>query len=282
MRRRLSLAPLLLVLFGTGAGCPQMVRQYTQPPPPKLLANASLDEVIQVVNENTDRVANFSAPQAKINGMGVTRLKALLAYERPRRLRLQVFSPLGTEADLGSNDEEFWMWIRRSPIDGVLYGRHADLASPQARRMLPVPPEWLAEALGLVRFAADEYHAGPYEGGDGRLRVDSERWKDGRRLRRILLLDPASGQVLEQHLYDARGEYLAGAVASGRQRDPATGAVLPESIDIRWPAAQLELGLDLGEVLFNQNSLYRPEMWQPPQPSGVPLIRLSTTASQVQ
>ena len=36
-----------------------------------------------------------------------------LALERPRNFKLELMSAADEEADIGSNDEEFWFWVQR-------------------------------------------------------------------------------------------------------------------------------------------------------------------------
>ncbi len=124
---------------------------------------ATLEDVIRVVNANSARVQQVQSSGATLNVEGLPTLQASYALERPRRLRLRAeLSRLsGSELDLGSNDEIYWMWVKRSDQPAVYWGRHDEYAQSSAREILPVPPEWLIEALGVVELDPTGQHEGP-------------------------------------------------------------------------------------------------------------------------
>ena len=148
---------LLLIALGccslSGASCPQMLRQYTNPLPRVLPPSPTLEQVIAVVNRNSSQIHSFSTNRASISGPGFPSLGASVAFERPRRFRLRAGTGLtGPEIDVGSNDELFWFWLRRDQPPAVYYCRHDQFAACQARQTLPFDPAWLIEALGMAEF----------------------------------------------------------------------------------------------------------------------------------
>ena len=95
--------------------------------------------------------------------------RANIALERPRRFRLRADTMItGPEVDLGSNDELFWFWVRRSPEPAVYFCRHDQFSSSVARQVLPVEPEWLIDALGVATLDPAGDHSGPVAVGQGR------------------------------------------------------------------------------------------------------------------
>ena len=93
--------------------------------PPALPPTPTLDQVIQAVNGNCSQIRTVWAPQASISGPGFPTLQATVAYERPLRLRVRAGTGiLGEELDLGSNDELFWFWARRSQPPALYFCRH--------------------------------------------------------------------------------------------------------------------------------------------------------------
>ena len=119
----------------------------------------------------------------------------------------------GPEVDLGSNDELFWFWIRRSPEPAIFYCRHEQFAISAARNVLPVEPDWLIEVLGMATIDPAGEHTGPVPVGQGRLRSKRVCRDPRDDLRRIMVIDDARGWVLEQHLYDPPASMLASAIA---------------------------------------------------------------------
>jgi hypothetical protein len=157
-----------------------MVRRYTAPMPPLLPPSPSLEQVIQVVNDNSRRIYSFYTNKAALNVPGVPTLRANLAMQRPRRFRLRAESLMrGPELDVGSNDELFWFWVRQSPDPSVFYCRHDEFATSRARQMIPISPEWLIEAMGIVELDPALPHQGPFTRPDGQQFVEVA--KDGGR-----------------------------------------------------------------------------------------------------
>lgn len=119
-RQRISpvalFAVVAITVASSGATCPQVLRGYqvgTMPLPRALPPQASLDQIIANVHDNTQRVRSYMAPQAVLVVPGVPRLSAQVACEPPRRFRLRAqTSVTGSELDIGSNDDLFWLWLR--------------------------------------------------------------------------------------------------------------------------------------------------------------------------
>lgn len=259
----LALALALATL--PGAGCRQLVSERSLSPVRVLPETPTLEQVVQIVNGNSERVDNLLAPGVSVSGSAFPQLTATLAYERPRNLRLRAKTAFsGPEVDLGSNDELFWFWVRRNDPPAVYFCRHEDFSGGSAAEVVPVDPDWLIEALGLVWFDPAERHEGPVALPDGRLEVRTFRESPQGLKIRLAILDPEQGWVVEQHLYDESGRRLATALASEHRRDPASDVVLPRRISLEWPPAKLTLTLDLREVEINRAIASDPELWTKP------------------
>ncbi len=80
----------------------------------------------------------------------------MLAMERPRNFKLKLKHTGGEVADIGSNDEEFWIWTKDSKDskDKAVYYCNYDRGGncPLAGGL---QPDWITEALGL-RVIPDE------------------------------------------------------------------------------------------------------------------------------
>ena len=86
----------------------------------------------------------------------------------PKRFRLRAETGItGPELDLGSNDEVYWMWVKRADRPAVYWGRHDQFYQSAARDLLPVPPDWLIEALGVVQLDPTGQHEGPFQNRPG-------------------------------------------------------------------------------------------------------------------
>lgn len=267
---------LLLLICGSGASCQQMVAQYTQPLPRALPPMATLAQVIDVVNKNSSQVSSFSTMGASVSTPGYPALRANVAFQRPRGFRLRGDMALsGPEVDLGSNDTLFWFWVRRNNQPALYFCRHDQFANSAARQVLPIEPDWIAQALGLVSFEPNEQHEGPFPVRGGRLEIRSTSpGQNG--ARRVTLVDESSGIVHEQHVYDARGTRIASAIMTGHQRDPATGVVMPRKVRIEWPTANFEMTIELADLQINKLTGDPAALFAMPQYPGYVNIDLAT------
>jgi len=275
-------AALLLVVAAvasTGASCPQVIRGYqvgTMPLPRMLPPQPSLEQVMATVHDNTQRVRSLMVPQAVLSVPGVPRLSAQVACEPPRRFRLRAQTAVtGGELDLGSNDDLFWLWIRRHEPPVMLFCRHDAFERSAARTLVPLEAEWMPELLGLVTFRPEDRHEGPVALADGRLEVRTRiAGADGERLKSTIV-DGTTGLVVEQHLFTAKGERLASVRTSRHRVDPASGAALPHLVEVSWPTSQLDFQLELSSVTTNLPVADPGQLWQMPAYSGYQPVDLS-------
>jgi hypothetical protein len=180
----------------------------------------------------------------------------------------------GPELDLGSNDEMYWMWVKHSEQPGVYWGRHEEFYQSSAREILPVPPDWLIEALGVVQLDPTGQHEGPFASRPGQLEVRSSIPTPAGNLTKVTVVDDARGWVLEQHVFDAARQPLASSLAAGFQFDPVTGASLPRLVEIRLPPARMHFRLETPRHQINQLAGDPAQLWTLPQFNGVPLVDL--------
>ncbi|MCE5266532.1 MAG: hypothetical protein LLG00_01420 [Planctomycetaceae bacterium] len=268
---------LLLVctaLFAaSGASCPKTFLH--QESLPRVLPPApTVEQVMEVVNRNSSQITSFSTNRATLSGSDMpTSLRASIAFERPRRFRLRGETGItGAEFDLGSNDELFWFWVRRSQTPGMYFCRHDQFATSQARQMLPFEPTWLIEALGVAALDPALPHQGPQFLPNDRLRMDTIVDTPQGPVTKVMIIDGSQGWVLEQHVLDARRQLLASAVASGHRRDPLSGLVMPTVVQVRCPPANLSLKIDLGNVEINRPVGDPVALWSMPNYGNGPVV----------
>lgn len=283
---RSAIALFVLVLFvsASGANCPNFLRDFRSAQTRVLPPTPTLAQVMQVVNDNSAKVQSLYTTDASISVPLMPALHANIALERPRKFRLRAETTLtGPEVDLGSNPELFWFWVRRAPKDepkAVYFCSHANFANSPARRMLPVEPEWLIEALGVATFDPNGQHRGPIPVGTGRLQIQSSLTTASGPMTKVTVVDELRGLVLEQHLYDAQGQRIASALTSQHQADPVSGAVLPRHVEIQWPATQFSLKIDLRTLQVNNLAGDPQQLWSLPDYPGWPPFDLGQPQGQ--
>jgi hypothetical protein len=272
---RFALALLCCLFVCGGANCRQWTRQYTDGPR-TLPVSATLDQVVASVNDNASRVQSLQSTQASLTLPGAPiALRASVALQEPRRLRLTANSPFNSELDLGSNDEIFWLWVRQQQPQATFFCRHDQFAVSNARQIMPVEPEWLIAAVGLPRFDETQPIEGPTPVGNGRLQLRSKQPSSLGDMTKLTIIDEWDGTVQEQHLYDPQGKLLASALTSRYKRDPASGAALPRSIDIRWPTTGLSFHLDVSDWQVNSIAPENLSLFTKPEYPGYPDTNLA-------
>jgi len=263
----------------SGATCPQVIRGYqvgTMPLPRALPPQPSLDQIIAAVHDNTQRVRNYMAPQAVLSVPGVPRLSAQVACEPPRRFRIRAQTTVsGSELDLGSNDDLFWLWIRRHEPPVMLFCRHDQYAQSAARRLLPIRADWMPELLGLAHFDPADRHEGPFPLPDGRIEIRSRIASPDGELLKSTLVDGTTGLVQEQHLFTQAGERLASVRTSRHRVDPTSGAALPRQVEVSWPASGVNFQLDLMAITTNMPASDPGQLWQMPAYEGYEPVDLA-------
>jgi hypothetical protein len=276
-RSALSLAALAVIVCTSGASCPGFLGAYSPVMPRVLPTTATLADVISVVNSNSAQIQSLYTTDAEIYVPGLPKARANIALDRPHRFRLRADTMLtGAEVDLGSNDELFWFWTRRSPEPAIYFCRHDQFTTSLAQRILPVEPEWLIEALGVATLDPAGENSAPVPVGQGRLRIETRLPRHAGDLRRIMIIDDARGWVLEQHLYDAAGQHLASAIMSGHRRDPLANVILPRTVKIIWPATKFEMTIELNNVQVNQLAGDPQQLWSMPSYGpATPIVNLA-------
>lgn len=242
-----------VVLVGSGAQCSRRdVGTFATAGPRVLTQNPSVGDIIQVVNDNSAKIRSLYTTDATLTVPDAPTLRANMALERDKRLRLRAETALtGPELDMGSNDEMFWLWVRRQQPTTVYFCRHAQFANSAAKQVIPVEPQWLLDAIGMASFDPALQHSPPQRTANGRLSIQTVLPAPTGAMTKMTIVDEARGWVLEQHLYDANRTLIATALTGRHWRDPASGAVVPQEIEIRWPATNFSLKLDVRQWTVN-------------------------------
>jgi len=226
-------------------------------------------QLVAHLNENVRQLTGWRATGAEVSSRGANALpmslKAMLSVEAPRNFRLVVNGPVGgSEFDLGSNEEECWVWVKRQPRKQVLTCRLDSL--DRARRHFPIPfePDWIMEVLGVMPFDTDRLsieELPPSTDGKPRVQlVGTHITPSGAEWKKTALIDSCHGLVLEHSVHDENERLVARAVLGGhaRKRMPtdnrwynASGPIMPATVQINWPDAQMDMTIVLNEVDIN-------------------------------
>ncbi len=274
---------LLVLLVAPICGClPPFVRQPVGDPAPVVFASPqpTKEEVINVVNANSYRIRQLQSESATLRVPGLPAMRANLAVELPRRFRLStnIWGLPGTGLDLGSNEELFWVWIEQSQPRAVYYARHDDFARSPARQNIPIEPDWLIEALGVVVLDPAGIHEGPFWRNANQMEIRSRIPTPAGDMTKTTVVHSRYGWILEQHVYDSTGQLIASARASEHRFYAATGVTLPHRLELELAPgqpSQMSLKIDVSSYLINRLYGDPSQLWSIPQPRGVPLVNIA-------
>lgn len=271
---------IALVLFSSsGASCPTRQTPGVTPPA-AFFGPPTIDEILGVINANSGRIQQLQADNARLAIQGVPSMRASIALERPRNFRLRAqFVGLGEVLDLGSNHELFWALIDAPEIAtnvprGIYYARHDQHASSRFD-MLPIRPDWLVDAFGLPILDAAHVHEGPWPRGSDQLEIRSRIPTFAGETGRITIVHANYGWVLEQHLYDVRGQLVASSLTSNHRYYPEIGVSLPHRIEIRMPPPNRPFHLEIDTYSINQLRVESSQLFAMPNYPGYPMIDLA-------
>ncbi len=275
---RFGLQVMLLLVGGTQVGCQSFSWWGPAAPeaPVVLQSMPTAQEIVLAIGQNSQRIQQLEA-QVKVSVQDMPGITGKLAFERPRRLRLQAkFLGLpGPGVDLGSNDAEFWVWLQtggtgQRPV--MLYANHEEFTATLSQQKTPIQPDWLIDAMGLVAIDPQAQLEGPIVRTDKNWEIRIRQWTPSGMMTRVLVVDRQHAWVIEQQWYDESGRVLGIARASDFVFYPGPDVSLPRRIELTIAPQtqdQMQLTLQMSGHRINQLSGDSEQLWLRPQPSGV-------------
>jgi hypothetical protein len=240
---------MLLVAAGCATG-PFARNQAIQPPP---LQTPRGEQIVAHLNQNARVVHSLEFDRVSIQakrGLQSVMVDGMLAYQKPRNFRLMAEAVGTTQADVGSNDEEFWFMFKDG--GGALYRcAHEDL--PRVRSLaVPLHPDWVAEALCVQDFGpADQYQVRTT--GQQLQLIGQTAGPQGQSLQRITtvaLAGPNRGRIVGLQVRTAQGAEIWSADITEYHQN-ANGYLVPRKITLRCPAEKMEVQFKLDGLRIN-------------------------------
>ncbi len=248
-------------------------------------APPSLAEVLRVVNSQSDPIYQLQTDNARLIFPGTPALRTSIAIQRPRSLRLRAqFIGMGEVLDMGSNDQLFWALVDAPSLTtgmrrAIYFANHDRPLSAEAQQVLPIKPDALVEAFGLIHFDPNHAHEGPWPHGSDQLefrsRVPGPEGERGR----ITVVHATYGWITQQHLYDVQGNWVASAFASQHQHYPEIGVSLPHRVEVRLPPPSTSFHLEVESYSINQLRADPAQLFSMPTHPDHPQIDLAAPAS---
>jgi hypothetical protein len=244
----------------------------TLSPLPRPLTEQTLDvnEFVVAHNRNADKVQSLQAkPSIKVTSkMFGGQAEGRLALERPRNFKLELLTaPMRrVRANIGSNDEEFWVWVDNDDRK-VYWCGHDQLASGEIA--VTYQPDWIIEALGLKSITPEEARGIKTHDGDipgTTALIFPARKSGGEFYTKMMIVWNQNRRVKEHRIYEgtaptargllARAEVGGYSVFAAGSADSADGekVYLPENVKLEWKRDQLALDVSMQheDVKVNQ------------------------------
>lgn len=227
----------------------------------------SANELITQLNRYAMPIQSVECSEVKINivqngqPFGVD---GRLAYQKQRNFRMVARSVAGTEADIGSNAQEFWFYMKRNNPPDLFFCSYEDL--PRSQIKLPVQPDWIAEALCVQELNANEYQMRPLRSGVELIKKVGGQ--NGEELYKGILVatsGPMAGRVIVHRLFAKSGKDIWRADITEYHRPQEVGQfVVPRKVKIGCPEQNVTVEMVLDGIKVNQLAPNNVELFQRP------------------
>jgi hypothetical protein len=250
----LGLVGLLVPLV---AGCTHTPLTPTPPPTPATYKTPSAESLVQYLNDNAKLVSavqstsmDIDCKQGRDSAIG---LSGQMLCQKPHNFRLRAVVMGMPEVDIGSNNGEFWYWIKRAKPNYVYHCGYRDLAKGKVNVPFPFHPDMIVAALGMAEYdPAKKYQV--RESARYLELIEDAVSPQGQPVQKITVFNrmqatsASQPQVVAHVLKDARGGLICQATIHQVKKDRGTGAMLPTKVTLQWPAQQLKMTLSLYDV----------------------------------
>lgn len=275
-----------LLVLAPATGCKLFQPREKLTPVPAVFTNTpQVGDLFTTVNRRTQNVRQLQA-ETTVGISGVpAKLSGSLLVERPNRLRLKV-SPLGMDslgADIGSNEQQFWVWVKSGGVmaDSMLmFANHQEYAQSQVATVMPLEPRWITDALGLITFESNGQYQGPITRSDGRLEIRAQEPTARGMMASTMVFDPKTGLLKQKAMYDAQGQMIGYCDIGEYQFFPEVDAAVPTSMTLHFrPGTDLASTATIQLSNIRLNGLYVDPntAWSMPNPVGIQRVDLSRT-----
>jgi outer membrane lipoprotein-sorting protein len=289
--------PLLLCpALCMAAGCKSLgfPAKEKDPDAPKAApaGERSAKDLVDYLNAKAALVQSISYKDVSVsvteNGSSYPRLgDSTLFAAKPNNFRLMAGHSLSSgEVDIGSNDREFWMHVKRLEGPNFFYCSHEDFARGVGKRFpIPMDPQWVMQALGLATYdPAGQYDIRTYTSKGKQVLEQKSTTVTGTPVRKIIAfnLDYDRGRkpVVAKHLIvDSQDQTIASAEIVGVKSievKPKQWVQVPTEVVLEYPPQKVRMRLVLGQERVNDDFRQRPELFQRPSIRGSNPIDLAT------
>jgi hypothetical protein len=225
-----------------------------EPPPPQVT------DLVAYLNNNAQKSQAVRASRVDMDArqriMSIP-LTGMLACEKPRNFRLKASFQGKPAVDLGSNDNEFWIWNSQDKSSNeklpyVMHCSYQDLAQKPIAMPIPFHPDMLVAAFGLAEYDPSKNYELKTTPQTLEL-IETVVTPSGKQARKITVFNRYEAelpkpQVTAHILKDLSGTILCSATVREVVIDPVTKAVLPRKVQLSWPLEHMEVTLNMADI----------------------------------
>lgn len=273
-----TLVLVVLTFVGTGATCMPKRNIPEFQPKPIFNSNPSTDQLVEVLNRSR-AIQTLQSNFVTVNPNKMRNLDATLVWQRQRNFRMSggISRMLGNNFEVGSNDEWFWMAVRDGMNPQLYVARHAEFESQPVRRILPISPLWIIEALGVSEVDPYQIVGQPVARPDGLLELSTMAPSPTGTYTRTLVVDPRYGLTRQVYLRDPSGRLVATANQSEHEFYPSISMSLPHRVVIQLTPAidpPTEIDITIGKYAINSLDAVQGNGYEPPNTNGYEVVNL--------
>ena len=203
------------------------------------------DDLVAYLNQVNQRLTTLECKEVDLDiksGIQEFGAQGKMVCQKPLNFRL-VASVVGNpQADIGSNQNEFWYWIAKNDPPYLVHCSYQDLKTGNVRIPFPFQPEWALEAMGMAEYKPAQYQV--VRRGN-KFELISDAVSQGQRVQKVTVFnsEKSNVQVTDHILRNSAGKVICSAHIKDAQL--INGAVVPRKITFAYPAEKLELSMTL-------------------------------------
>jgi hypothetical protein len=270
--RKLQALLGLLVLTSV-TGCPPDGSRFnllrpssTNPTPPT--EPPSKDALVAYLNNNSANIPGIISKDVSLtyylNPIGSIPLNdCKLGAQGPRNFRLVANWNGGQEVDMGSNEQEFWYWIKKGEPPYQYFCSYQALEQGQVQYSMPFPfqPEWVLEAMGMGKYGSPEKYELAIDQKHQKFKlIEHTKSAQGTPVKKVIVFNSMrqirdqDPQVTDFELRDEKTDKLicAAHITKRQILDKVSRAEIAREMELVWPAQNLRLGLQINNPQVTQ------------------------------
>jgi hypothetical protein len=241
----------------------------------KPLAPLAPEDAVGYLNDRAARLQSIQYGEMRLRASGKdllvpATLRGDLAAAQPRNFRLVAQGTMGGKVDLGSNDQQFWMYLNDTKQPVYVFCSHRDFETgrPKLPGGVAFEPNWVMQALGMTEFPpGNQYTVTPSERDHTYMLSWPATTPAGQAIRKeVVFAGDAADSTRNQSQvkrHVMRDEKTKKVIASAEIKSAKTTTVTdpqtrqpvavqyPTHVVLRWEQQQFEMDLTLEQAQVN-------------------------------